>query len=334
VVKTLTLRREWLEPGYVPDSLYEAPFEEMTNRPFFGDVADAEVDHSPYGFSIESFAADLVSVLDQQLDALYGPVHCLLSGGYDSRILAFLLEDFGIEPLYVTDGTEEPECGATLDLLGVPDERRHVYDLDQPDPYGLVDAECEGFAPLYSQMRFFPADPAAVLVTGLGGGEWFSYPAGGWHRGKKQRLPHTNLVNQWLDCWPQYTLLPDAWRRGYRDSLNPYCTPEYARVAARCRPEWLVEVNSAKGLDMVREAMLDSLDSRLAGLGWVPHDYDWHLNDADRDRIDDRYAGSWLARTFGLGGRPSSMDRDDHACTLAGFATWCDRLIGRGYAIS
>jgi hypothetical protein len=93
-------------------------------------------------------------------------------------------------------------------------------------------------------------------------------------------------------------------------------------------------VNPAKGLDMVRKAMLDSLDKRLAGLGWVPHDYDWRLTGDDRDRIDDRYAGSWLARTFGLGGRPSSMDRDDHACTLAGFATWCDRLIGRGYAIS
>ena len=331
---SLTVNRDWLQPGFVADSLQDTPFVGVDQQPRFAAVAEAADDRPNSGRSLEAFAADLLTAVDRQLRPLERPVHCLLSGGYDSRILAFLLERAGKEPLYVTDGTEEPECADTLDYLGVPQSRRYTHDLGCPDPYGLVGSGCDGFAPLYSQMRFFPADADAVLVTGLGGGEWFSYPAGGWHKGKKHRLPHTNLVNQWLDCWPQYTLLPDAWGRGYRAGLHPYCTLGYASVAVCCRDEWLVETDPAKALDMVREAMLNTLDPGLAGLGWVPHVYDWHLTTEDAATIDERYAGSWLARTFSLAGQPSRMDDDDHACTLAGFATWCDRLLDQGYVLA
>ena len=336
--EVLTLKLPWLEPGFVPDTLYESPFVGFGCVPRFADVAKASAsfDHTRTSSSLEAYAGELVAAVDGQLAMIEGPIHCLLSGGYDSRLLAFLLERAGKKPLYVTDGTEEPECGDTLDYLGVPRKRRYVHDLEQPDPYGLTKATPTAYAPLYFEMGFFPADDHATLVTGLGGGEWFSYPAGGWHAGKKHRLPHSTVVNAWLDCWPQYATLPDAWARGYAGAVHPYCTPDYARVAARVRREWLYEVDPAKALDAVRKAMLDSVDEGLAGLGWVPHDYDWRLSQAERDEIDERYAPSWLGRTFteaAVDGRPSDMDLANHACTLAGFATWCDQLVADGHRI-
>lgn len=328
----LTVKTEWLESGYTPRDLYESPFREKTAEPRFWQVAAAPAGETTE--SLQAFSGRLLTAVEAQLAVIPGPVHCLLSGGYDSRILATILERLGKAPLYVTDGTEEPECSLTLDHLGVPKKRRYLYDLDRPDPYGLVEAYCDGFAPLYSQMRFSPARKDATLVTGLGGGEWFSYPAGGWHNGKQHRTDHVSIVDKWLDCWPQYTLLPEAWARGYKTAVHPYCTLDYARVANQCRPEWLVEPGDLPALDLVRKAMLDTLDPELAGLGWVPHDYDWRLTDQECERIDTRFAGSWLARTFGLEGEPSLMDRADHACTLAGFASWCDQLIADGATLS
>ena len=174
----LTFRREWVEPGYTPASLYEAPFEEMTTRPVFDLHVDGPIDTTT--LSLEEFADDLLGVVRAKIATLSGPVHLALSGGYDSRILAALLEQAGKEPLYITDGEEEPVCGAVLDALGVPVARRYLHDLDRADPYGITDGEIDGFAPLYSCMRFFPDGAGATLVTGLGGGEWFSYPAASW----------------------------------------------------------------------------------------------------------------------------------------------------------
>jgi predicted subunit of tRNA(5-methylaminomethyl-2-thiouridylate) methyltransferase len=58
-------------------------------------------------------------VVDAQLSRIDGPVHLLLSGGYDSRLLGYLLEHLGYEPLCVTDGVE-PSCEHVMDVLGIP----------------------------------------------------------------------------------------------------------------------------------------------------------------------------------------------------------------------
>jgi hypothetical protein len=330
----LTLREEWMDPAYTPASLYESPFRELDCTPTFGDVIEAR--HSPEtAESLEAFAAGLVGNLERQLRRLEGPVHVLISGGYDSRILTFLLERMGLEPLCVTAGTEEPGCSQAMDIIGIPAERRYVHDMSGPDPYGLADATCRGFAQLYQQFRFMPGDPAATLVTGLGGGEWFSYPASGWLRGKERRLPGDDLVAMWLDCWPQYTLIPEAWARGYADALHPYCTVEYAAAAARCRSEWVRETPDNPALDLVRQAMLVHLDERLLEPGWAPHVYEWGLTEEQRDKIDERYLSSPIAGVFHQDewGLPSAMDAADHACRLAGFATWCEELEMSGYEV-
>lgn len=335
MVKVLTLKLPWLEPGFVPDTLYEAPFVEFDATPRFNEVVEAEVSREPIDASLEAFALELLGAVEIQLDALTGPIHCLLSGGYDSRILATLLERLGKRPIYITDGDEEPQCSNTLDYLEIPKRRRYLHSLDRPDPYGLADATVRGYAPLYHQMRFMPGDEKATLVTGLGGGEWFSYPAAGWHTPRKHRTDHADLRAMWVDTWPQYWLLPDAWSTGYAAMLNPYCSPLYAKVANRCRSEWLVEVDRRNALDMVRKAMLDALDENLADLGWVPHQYDWRLDVAARDAIDDRFWRSWLAQKAPLkfDGLPSQMHGAEHACLMAGFAQWCDELIASGYEI-
>lgn len=327
--RDLTFRREWLEPDYTPGSLYEAPFAGMQTRPVFGvpRVASTKPTHG----SLEAFAVDLLAVLRAKIAPLRGPVHLALSGGYDSRILGALLEEAGKEPLYVTDGEEEPVCSAVLDHLGVPVERRYVHDLTRPDPYAVAGAKVDGFAPLYSCMTFFTADAGATLVTGLGGGEWFSYPAAGWARGKTARLPHDDLLASWLDTFPQYWPLPKAWASGYRAALNPYASDAYAAVAVRCRSEWLVLVDAATGLDAVRAATLDAVDPELAPLGYMPHCYDWRLSDAQKTAIDARYLASWVGQFHrDEWGRPSDMDEAIHACTLAGFARWCEQLTADG----
>jgi hypothetical protein len=68
----------------------------------------------------------------------------------------------------------------------------------------------------------------------------------------------------------------------------------------------------------------------------MPHDYDWRLDQDARDRIDRRYLGSWLGRRFHQPewGMPSGMHEADHACLMAGFAQWCDRLIADGNEIT
>lgn len=332
---TLTLNREWLRPGFRPASLFDSPFCELPCEPRFRDVLDHDLDDTETADTLLEFASLLAGELDRQISMIRRPVHCLLSGGYDSRALAFLLERHRLQPMYITDGTQDPACAHTLNLLEVPIGRRYVHDLTQPDPYGLSSASTAGWAPVYQHLRFSPSDTSeATLVTGLGGGEWFSYPAAGWHRGKRQRVPHTSLRNMWLDCWPQYTVLPDAWAKGYWQAAHPYCTVEYAAVATRARREWLHENTGLPALDAVRKALLDTLDSRLAGLGWEPHRYDWRLGQEERDRIDGRAAASWLWQTHADGwGRPSDMDRDEHACTMAGFAGWCDELIADGMVI-
>lgn len=330
----LTLNTDWLERDFTPATLTDSPFKELPCRPKFAGILESDfTQEGPWKGSLESYAAALVACVDWQLAHGEGPMMCLLSGGYDSRLIAALLERQGADVIYFTDGDGEPQCSDTLDLLGVEPKRRFTWEMGATDPYGLVNARCDGWAPLYSQMRFFPSMEGAFLVSGLGGGEWFSYPAGGWHNGKAHRLPHTSVVSMWLDCWPQYALLPDAWKRGFAGAIYPYCTVPYASLANRCRDEWLVEVDPKKALDKVRKAMLDTVDERLAPLGWVPHDYDWRLSPADRLKIDTRYQESWLAQTYGVNGSPSRMDKDDHACTLAGFATWCDRLIAEGHQI-
>jgi hypothetical protein len=325
----LTLRREWLEPDYTPGSLYEAPFEEMEARPVF-DLRLAGPVEATHG-NLEAFAHDLLNALRLQLFAVEGPVHLALSGGYDSRILAALMERAGMTPLYITDGEEEPVCSAVLDFLSVPVKRRYVHDLSRPDPYGVTNAQIDGFAPLYSAMRFFPDGAGATLVTGLGGGEWFSYPAADWFGSRKPRIPHDDLLACWLDTFPQYWPLPKAWASGYRAALNPYASDAYAAVAVRCRPEWLVLLDPATGLDAVRAAMLEAIDPALAPLGYMPHRYDWRLSGGQKDVIDMRYAASWVAQfhrdEWGL---PSEMDGAAHACTLAGFARWCEQLTEDG----
>lgn len=332
----LTVRTAWTELGYTPASLFESPFLEMDCTPRFNAVLEQTPRNGKQATcSLEAFAADLVNVLDRQIKQIDTPVHVLLSGGYDSRILAFLLERAGKDPLCVTDGTEEPHFTDAQEALGIPDSRVYRHDMGRPDPYGLAEASCDGFAPLYQQFRFMPADPAVTLVTGLGGGEWFSYPASGWLRGKTRRLPGDDVVAMWMDCWPQYTLIPAAWARGYNAAVHPYCTPEYAAVAARCRPEWLRETSDNPALDLVREATLVHLDERLLEPGWAPHVYDWNLASEQRDRIDARYLDSWVGRTFHHDeyGLPSAMDEANHACTLAGFATWCEQLTADGHEL-
>jgi hypothetical protein len=330
----LTLREEWMEPDYTPGSLYESPFREMQCKPVFEDVFKAR-NGTLYPGSLEDFASALLFEVDCALASISGPIHLLLSGGYDSRLLAALLERANREPLYVTDGMEEPSCGQIMDLLEVPESRRYLHPTDGYDPYGLADAVCDGFAPLYQLHRFMPGNLQAVLVSGLGGGEWFSYPASGWLNGKPRRLPGDDVVGMWLDCWPQYTLIPAAWAQGYKSAVHPYCTFAYAKVASRCRPEWLTETPGNPPLDLVRAAMLAQVDERLLGPPWMPHVYNWNLSDEQKERIDLRFWASWVSvdywrEEFGF---PSDMAEAQHACTLAGFATWCERLTANGYTI-
>ena len=330
----LTLDPAWLAPGFAPSTFSDSPFAELEAEHPYKDVVEAKLPARVTEQPLESFAADLVYAVELQLLELEGPIDCLLSGGYDSRIIAALLERHGRQPRYITDGDEEPSCTRTLDYLGVPASRRYVHDMTAFDPYGLVDATCEGWAPLYMQMRFMPADvEGRTLVAGLGGGEWFSYPAAGWHTAPP-RIPHTSLRNMWADTWPQYWLIPQAWGRGYLELVQPYTTVRYAQIATMCRSEWLVEVDPRRALDMVRKAMLDHLDTNLASLGWEPHRYNWRLSSQARDMIDARFRSSWLAQRFDLGRlRPSLMHEDIHACRLGGFASWCDKLLSDGHEI-
>lgn len=100
-------------------------------------------------------------------------------------------------------------------------------------------------------------------------------------------------------------------------------------------PEWLAPGFTPGSLyDAVRKALLDSLDPDLAYLGWEPHRYDFRLREPERAKVDKRFRDSWLCQTFGLDVlRPSAMTDDDHACTLGGFAQWCDQLIEEGHEI-
>lgn len=332
----LTINRDWFEPDYVPKTLYEGVLGEP-HAPAFADVLAAADSVQPDSSSLEAFALSLVSSLWHQISVIEGPVHCLLSGGYDSRMLAHMLERADKRPLYITDGAEEPACTATLDYLHVPHARRYLHNMTRHDPYGLVGATCEGFAPLYTQLRFMPkADitRTATLVTGLGGGEWFSYPASGWHFGKQRRIEHSSVLRMWMDCWPQYTLIPGAWGRDYKAMLNPYCTPSYGMRAARCRDEWLVELGTHPELDAVRGAMIERIDPKLAGLGYAYHYYDWNLREDDCAKIDMRYLDSTVGRFHRAEwGLPHEMDKANHACTMAGLATWVDQLETKGFHV-
>ena len=344
----LTLDRRWLLEGFEPSNLYEGPFLDLPATPAFPEIADASesrfFDIAPTTSSLQLFAHDLVEVLMSQVDELEeagDPIHCLLSGGYDSRLLAALLEERSLDVVYVMDGTQEPSATATLDWLAVPPLRRYVHDRSGHDPYGLVHARCDGFAPIFSQLDFFPRGDRSktTLVAGLGGGEWFSYPAANWHGGKRPRTPREDLVQLWLDCWPQYALLPKAWGRHYKRAVYPYCTVAYAQVANRCRREWLHEDTGYPTLDAVREAMLDVVDMRLKELGWQPHRYDFRLTLGERAQIDEAFRQSWLfqreLKSFAFGRRtPADMTRDDYACTMGGFAQWCDDLIAAGNTIT
>lgn len=331
----LTLKPAWLEPSYQPAMLDEAPFEEIHCVPAFVDVLhETPRPADPWPGSLHSFAAALLETLALQLKTIRGPVHLALSGGYDSRILAALAENLGLEPLIVSDGAEEPRCTLVQDHLGIPAARRYNHQAPhRADPYGIDGATLNGFAPLWQAIQFFPADTAdATLVAGLGGGEWFQYPATRWLDGKQRRTEGGDLVAYWIDTWPQYWLLPAHWASRYAHAVYPYATPSYAKVAARARPEWLTP--ATPDLDVVRKAMLELLDPELVAFGWSAHNYPWNLTDSQRQRIDDRYLDSSIAVFHQPEwGQPSMMDEAPHACTLAGFATWCQQLIKGGYRL-
>lgn len=334
----LTIRRDWLEPDYVPATLTEGAFFEMDCKPLFGAVYDAAKGSRPYGGSLEEFAQDLLDPVIKMIRGIEDPIHVLLSGGYDSRIIAYICELLGKAPLYIGDGAEEPVWTKVLNYLEVPFARRYTHNMLQEDPYGLTHAMVAGFAPLYTQLRFMPQpEKSTTLITGLGGGEWFSYPASGWHQGKKPRILHRGVLEMWMDCWPQYTMIPEAWGRDYDFMLNPYCTPTYGLVAARCRKEWLYEIDRVQypELDAVRGAMLNHLDPKLTTLGYQYHYYDWNLSDANKAWIDGRYLNSPYGSTFHRTefGLPSGMEMNNHSCTLAGFSTWCDVLAASGFEI-
>lgn len=334
----LTIRREWLEPDYIPATLAEGAFLEMDAEPLFGAVYAAAKGVPKFNHSLGEFAHELLVSVYELIENTTGPIHVLLSGGYDSRMIAHLCEELGKEPLYIGDGAEEPTWSKVLDHLNIPAERRYTHDMSGDDPYGLTHALVAGFAPLYTQLRFMPipTEPT-TLITGLGGGEWFSYPASGWHKGKQHRIPHTGVLEMWMDCWPQYTMIPEAWGRNYDAMLNPYCTPAYGKVAARCKQEWLYEVDQERypELDAVRAEMLAELDPALAALGYQYHYYDWKLSDANKAWIDGRYLNSPYGSTFHRTefGLPSAMELNKHSCTLAGFSTWCDVLATSGFEI-
>ena len=333
----LTVNRDWLARDFQPATLTDSPFgERLPATPAWGTMPEV-TEHSPWEGSLESFADALVRTLRDGLANLKGmSVHMAVSGGYDSRILLAIAERLGLEPLCCGDGTQDPPASKTLGYLNVPKKRRYVHDLEQDDPYGVADAEVDGWAPLYFGMSFFNPSSTAVLVTGLGGGEWFSYPAAGWHNGHKARTPRQTVLDWWLDTWPQYWLIPCSWANGYATAYHPYCTAAYASVATRARQEWLVETRPELELDAVREAMLNVIDPKLCELGYAPHRYDWRLSNEQRDAIDERFERSWLAKTFPretFGLQPSRMHDDVHACTLGGFATWCERLISSGHSL-
>jgi hypothetical protein len=333
----LHLDREWLEPGFQPESLTDSPFGETLPATLaWGDVAAKVKDHSAWEGTLESYGAALVEHLRGELLKLKGgSVHLAVSGGYDSRILAYLAEDSGLEPTYITDGSERPASLLTRDYLGVPEERRYLHDMNQDDPYGVADVTINGWAPLYFGMTFFPADSQAALVTGLGGGEWFSYRAADWHNGHLARTPRQTMVDWWMDTWPNYWLIPASWGNGYRKSVHPYCQVGYARLAARCKDEWLVETQPDVELDAVREAMLNHLDPDLIGLGYAHHVYDWGLTAKQRERIDARFRESWLGQLPEVtDAQPSLMDQDVWSCTMGGLATWCESLMAEGHALS
>lgn len=333
----LVVNPDWLEFGFQPDSLTASPFgDSMPAVPAWGTMEQVS-EHSPWNGTLESFAQALVAVLRDELRQLEGmDVHLAVSGGYDSRILLALAEELGLEPLCCGDGTQDPPATKTLDYLNVPQKRRYIHDLDKPDPYGVT-GTVDGWAPLYFSMSFLTPSSSAVLMTGLGGGEWFSYPAAGWHKGHKARTPRRTVLDWWLDTWPQYWLIPHSWGNGYAGALHPYCTPAYASVATRARQEWLVETHPELELDAVREAMLNVIDPKLATLGYAPHRYDWKLAPEQAEFVDERFQASWLAKTFrGITAplQPSKMHHDVHACTVGGFATWCDKLIEEGHKLS
>lgn len=332
----LTLDRAWLRPDFQPRSLTDSPFgEAMPASLAWGDLSWAVRDHEPWKGSLESFGAALVTEARGTLKATHAPIHLAVSGGYDSRILLAICEEEGLDVLCCGDGTQEPVAGRTLDYLGVPASRRYTHDLDQDDPYGVAQVEIMGAAPLYFGMSFFTPDPGAVLVTGLGGGEWFSYPAAGWHNGHRARTPRKTLVDWWMDTWPNYWLLPISWRTGYKSAIHPYCMISYAQLATKCHPEWLFETRPEIELDAVREAMLYALDPKLCDLGYAPHRYDWRLTQAQEEWIDDRFRRSWLGSLPEMEGvRPSRMHHDPFACTMGGLATWCEALVEQGATIT
>lgn len=332
----LTLRGEWLWPGFVPGDLYDSPFIELPCVPRFAHVMMLREPRTWRG-TLDDFAGELIDTVAMTLSMIRGPIDVMVGGGYDSRILLVLLERLGLEARCVTDGEEEPECSQLLDYLAIPQERRYRHDLTRTDPYGLVGQSVPGYAPLYHMLDFAPPDRSGrTLVTGLGGGEWFSYPASGWHLGKQHRTDHRTLAAAWLDCWPQYTVLPDAWARGYAAAVHPFTTMPYARVADRCHPDWVRETPGRPELDWVRAAMLDYLDPKLKTIGWAPHRYDWRLTPSQCELIDTRYLDSQLAKDFHRPdwGLPSAMDRADHACKVAGLASWIELLEAEGHRVS
>ena len=171
------------------------------------------------------------------------------------------------------------------------------YDIGRPDQ------PVSGWVPVTYQMNFWrdivpwEEEKSHVLLSGLGGGEWFDYPARHLVPPRQFDWCDDLIVNRWCNYFLYNHEWAGALRSRFGAAVLPYFSAAYADLARRVRPEWLTLVDYAGvKIDRVRHAMLCLLGDPETP--YVGHDYRWNISDGRLEAMDTFYRRSLFNATY------------------------------------
>lgn len=340
----LTLELDYFNSNYVPDkdetvfneikmlnpedkilSEYEYLLDEM---PLFdGDLNEwARETHS----KLKNF---LKNVLNQ--DKKYMFIH---SAGYDSRILSGILAELRNEG-YEWDihfRCHQPEGDGFNKIMRIEgwDEKQYSvfrgpkvghYDIGNPNQpmYGWMSYKC--------QMNFWrdiiENENDYIMISGLGGGERFSYPALGKSTPTNYDYCDNKILNRWLNFFRDRGKFCGYWQNMFDELLLPYMSYDYIEMSCKAREEWIGIYDNR--LDYVRKALIEEIDVDLLNIDWQRHDYNWSMEESRKDEMERFWMESKLLRDYNL----QDIDIknwDKHSQCIFGLAT-CYEVVNTRY---
>ena len=318
--ETLTFDRRYLKKGYVNRTYSETPFKEIklllpsekTPNEWKHVFHEDKVYDEGFDFIVKKLRQSLKDCLERNWDS--NKKHLFThSSGYDSRILSGLLAELrdenGRDWLgHIHFRCHQPEGPGFEQIMKIegwkPDEYSN-YAGPNLDHYDLGNTKYipNGWMSYVGTLNFwrdiipYNEEKNWVIVTGLGGGEMFSYPP-------LDLKPPNRLTDicqnprlqRYLNYFPDRGINFSYLKTRFKDIIAPYYDYGYLETCGRT-PITLAKIVK-KPLDNFRHALIKSINPKLFNVKWFKHNYNFEFSPNRVKLMKEHYRTSKLCRHF------------------------------------